>query len=124
MADGLNRVQIIGNLGRDPEMRYTAGGKAVTTFSVGASRTFNGTQETEWFTCVAWEKLAELVAQHLTKGRQVYVDGRLTTRSWEKDGSKHYKTEVIASQVLFLGGQGNRPVAGTDPDIDPEDLPW
>lgn len=123
MAEGLNRVQIIGNLAADPEMRFTANGKAVTSFRIGSSRSFNGKQETEWFSCVAWEKLGELVAQHLEKGRQAYIEGRLTTRSWEKDGVKHYKTEVTADKVLFLGG-GNKPVSSFDPDIDPDDLPF
>lgn len=124
MADGLNRVMVIGNLAADPEMRYTANGKAVTSFRVGSSRTFNGKQETEWFSCVAWEKLAELVAEHLTKGRQAYIEGRLATRSWDKDGQKHYKTEVIADKVLFLGGGNGGAPRSSEPDIDPDDLPF
>lgn len=133
MADGLNNVQIIGNLGADPEMRYTTNGKAVTTMRLAVSRSFgNGEggqrqEETEWFSVVAWEKLAELVAQHLQRGRKVYVQGRLATRSWEKDGAKHYKTEVVANQVLFLD-RATGPVGGFNPDdtsdLDPDDLPF
>jgi single-strand DNA-binding protein len=129
MPDGLNKVMLIGNLGTDPEMRYTANGNAVTTFRLAVNRGFGGDgerrEETEWFRVVAWNKLAELVSQHLQKGRKVYVEGRLTTRSWDgPDGQKHYMTEVIANQVLFLDrpqGAGLPSIAG---DIDPDDLPF
>ncbi|MDP2743670.1 MAG: single-stranded DNA-binding protein [Dehalococcoidia bacterium] len=104
----LNRVMIIGNVGTDPEMRFTPNGNPVTSFSVATNRTYNTPEggkkeETEWFSVVAWNKLAENCNQFLGKGRLVYVEGRLRTRSWEgQDGQKHYRTEVIASQVLFL----------------------
>lgn len=128
MSDGLNKVILIGNLGAEPEMRYTANGKAVTTFRLAVSRTFNGKQETEWCSCVAWEKTGELVAQHLTKGRQCYVEGRLQTRSWDgPDGVKKYKTEIVADRVLFLGGPSNGNAEAYVPaglDIDPDDLPF
>lgn len=127
MADGLNNVQLIGNLAADPEMRYTAGGKAVTTFRLAVSRTFNGKQETEWCSCVAWEKTGELVAQHLSKGRQCFVQGRLQTRSWDdKDGKKQYRTEIVANQVLFLGGGNGGGPRSFDPDeeIGADDLPF
>lgn len=103
----LNRVQIMGNLGADPEMRYTTTGQAVTSFRVAVNRRYvvEGQQrdETEWFAVVAWNKLAETCNQFLAKGRKVYVEGRLKTRSWEnKEGQKQYRTEIIASGVLFL----------------------
>jgi single-strand DNA-binding protein len=104
----LNRVMIIGNVGTDPEMRFTPNGNPVTSFSVATNRTYNTSdggkkEETEWFSVVAWNKLAETCNQFLGKGRRVYVEGRLRTRSWEgQDGQKHYRTEVIANQVLFL----------------------
>ena len=104
----LNRVMIIGNVGTDPEMRFTPNGNPVTSFSVATNRTYNTPdggkkEETEWFSIIAWNKLAETCNQFLGKGRRVYVEGRLHTRSWEgQDGQKHYKTEVIANQVLFL----------------------
>ncbi len=130
MADGLNKVMLIGNLGTDPEMRYTANGSAVTTFRLAVSRSFGGEgerrEETEWFTVVSWNKLAELLGQHLQKGRKVFVEGRLASRSWDgPDGQKRYRTEVVANQVLFL----DRPHAGPLPDaaagdIDPDDLPF
>jgi len=135
MPDGLNKVMLIGNLGTDPEMRYTANGSAVTTFRLAVSRSFGGEEgrreETEWFTIVSWNKLAELLGQHLQKGRKVYVEGRLAQRSWDgPDGQKRYRTEVIANQVLFLdraqaGGYGDPGVPmGGGGDLDPDDLPF
>ena len=105
---GLNKVMLIGNLGTDPEMRYTANGNAVTTFRMAVSRMYSGNdgerrEETEWFSVVTWNKLAETVSQFLQKGRRAYVEGRLQTRSWDgPDGNKRYRTEVIANTVLFL----------------------
>ncbi len=100
----LNSVSIIGNCGKEPEMRFTPSGKSVTSFSVAVNSKFGESESTEWFNVVAWDKLAETCNQYLTKGQQVFVEGRLQTRSWEdKDGGKHYKTEVIANKVLFLG---------------------
>src|SRR3989304_3552236 len=104
---GLNKVMLIGNLGKDPEMRYTANGSAVTTFSLAVNRSFGGgdggrREETEWFTIVTWNKLAELLGQHLQKGRKVFVEGRLTTRSWDgPDGQKRYRTGGLAHQGPF-----------------------
>jgi len=100
----LNRVEIIGNVGKEPEMRFTPTGKPVISFSVAVNSKFGESETTEWFSIVAWNKLAETCNQYLTKGQQVFVEGRLQTRSWEgDDGAKHYKTEVIANKVLFLG---------------------
>ena len=105
---GLNKVMLIGNLGADPEMRYTANGNAVTTFNVAVNRSYSGPdgerkEETEWFTVVTWNKLAETCSQFLQKGRRAYVEGRLQTRSWDgQDGQRRYRTEVIANTVLFL----------------------
>jgi len=126
MSDGYNKVILIGNLAADPEMRYTANGKAVTSFRLAVSRTFNGKQETEWCSCVAWEKQAELVAAHLTKGRQCHVEGRLATRSWDgPDGNKRYKTEIVVSNVLFLGsGQRRDDGDSFGEEIDPDELPF
>ena len=105
---GLNKVMIIGNVGTDPEMRYTANGRAVTSFRVAANRSFTTAEgerreETEWFAVVAWQKLAEQCSQYLQKGRRVYVEGRLRTRSWDTpDGQRRFRTEVIADRVIFL----------------------
>jgi single-strand DNA-binding protein len=109
MSRGLNKVMIIGHLGRDPEMRYTPSGKPVTTFTVATSRSWNSTDgerhtETEWFNVVAWGNLAEICKQYLAKGQQVYVEGRLQTRRWEdNDGVKHTSVEIVASEMMMLG---------------------
>ena len=129
---GLNKV--IGNLGADPEMRYTADGAAVTNFNVAVNRKFTGSdgeqkEETEWFRVVAFRKLGELCNQYLQKGRRVYVEGRLQTRSWEgQDGQKRYTTEVIAAEVQFLDSRpgGAPPPEDKDAamDLQPEDVPF
>jgi single-strand DNA-binding protein len=104
----LNKAMIIGNLGRDPEMRYVGNGQAVTQFTVAVNRNYKDAsgewkEETEWFRVVAWGPLAERTAENLRKGRKVYVEGRLQTRSWEgQDGQKRYTTELIASTVTAL----------------------
>ncbi len=109
---GLNRVQIIGNLGRDPEMRYTPNGKPVTAFTVAVSRSWvkpegERVEKTEWFNVVAWDRLAEICSQHLTKGSLVYVEGRLETRSWEaENGQKHFRTEIVANEMIILDRRG------------------
>ena len=125
MSRGLNKVMIIGNLGRDPEMRYTPSGRPVTSFSVAVSRTWNSPdgerhEETEWFNVVAWSNLAETCKQHLTKGQQVYIEGRLQTRRWEdQEGKKHFNTEVVADRMLMLGDRPNR----SGGESAPADLP-
>jgi len=104
----LNKVMIIGNVGADPEMRYTANGRAMTSFRVATNYNYTTPdgerrEETEWFPIVSWGNLAEQCSQYLQKGRRVYVEGRLRTRSWEApDGQRRYRTEVIANRVLFL----------------------
>ena len=109
MGRGLNKVMVIGNMGRDPEMRYTPSGKPVTSFSLASSRSWvapNGErrEETEWFNVVAWGGLAEICNQKLFKSQQVYIEGRLQTRSWEDDnGQRHFRTEVVASDMIILG---------------------
>ena len=100
---------VIGNMGRDPEMRYTPSGKPVTSFSLASSRSWTTPdgerrEETEWFNVVAWGGLAEICNQKLFKSQQVYVEGRLQTRSWEDDnGHRHFRTEVVASDMIILG---------------------
>ena len=100
---------IIGRLGRDPEMRYTPSGRPVTTFNVATTRTWNSSDgerhsETEWFNVVAWGSLAEICKEHLTKNQQVYIEGRLQTRSWEDNtGNKRSSTEIVANEMIILG---------------------
>ena len=121
----LNKAMIIGNLGRDPEMRYTPSGQPVTQFTVAVNRNFKGQdgnwqEETEWFRVVAWGPLAERTAEYLRKGRKVYVEGRLQTRQWEdQSGQKRYTTELVANTVTPLdprprddGGPGGMPSGG------------
>lgn len=110
---GVNKVILVGRLGRDPEIRYFQDGTAVCNFSIATSEewTDNATGEkrekTEWHRIVAFRKLGEVCGQYLAKGRQVYVEGRLQTRSWEQDGQTRYTTEIVASTVQFLGGRDN-----------------
>ena len=113
---GLNKVMIIGHLGRDPEMRYTPSGKAVTSFAVETRRDWTTPdgqrhEEAEWFNVVAWGSLAEICKQHLSRGQQVYIEGRLQTRGWEDhDGKRHYRTEIVANEMVMLSERtGERP---------------
>ncbi len=130
MARGLNKVMVIGNVGRDPEMRYIPSGKPVTSFSVATSRSWTNAEgerreETEWFNVVAWGNLAEICKQHLCKGQQVYVEGRLQTRSWEdREGRKRFRTELVANEMIILGKRGD-PSETADPvDEGTEEFPF
>ena len=123
MARSLNRVQLIGNLTRDPELRYTPSGAAVCSFSIATNRnwttdTGEKKDEVEFHRIVSWNKLAELCSQFLTKGRKVFVEGRLTTRSWTaQDGTQKQTTEIIISDMILLDSRGNqeaKPAASTD----------
>jgi single-strand DNA-binding protein len=111
MAGGVNKVILIGNLGADPEVRFTPGGQAVANFRIATSESWtdkNGQKQerTEWHRIVVWGKLAELCGEYLKKGRQCYVEGRLQTREWtDKENRKNYTTEVVANSVVFLGGR-------------------
>ncbi len=113
MASGsVNKVILIGRLGADPEVRYTPSGTPVANFRIATSENWTDKQgqkqeRTEWHRIVVWSKLAELCGEYLSKGRQVYVEGRLQTRQWDdRDGNKRYTTEIQAQQVTFLGGRG------------------
>lgn len=112
MAGSVNKVIILGNLGTDPEVKYLPSGQAVCELRVATSYDFQdksgqSQQRTEWHRVVVWGKTAENCGKYLKKGRQVYVEGRLQTRSWEnKEGQKQYTTETVADQVVFLGGGG------------------
>ncbi|MFZ5468696.1 MAG: single-stranded DNA-binding protein [Myxococcota bacterium] len=111
MAGGVNKAILIGNLGADPEVRFTPSGQAVANFRIATSESWNDKsgqkqERTEWHRIVVWGKLAELCGEYLKKGRQCYVEGRLQTREWtDKEGKKNYTTEVVANQVVFLGGR-------------------
>jgi single-strand DNA-binding protein len=110
MAKSVNKVILVGNLGKDPELKHTSGGTAVATMTVATNERFKDKSgewqdKTEWHTVVLWQRLAEIAAEYLKKGRSVYVEGRLQTRSWEdKQGQKRYTTEIVASDLVLLGG--------------------
>lgn len=122
MGRGLNKVLVIGNLGRNPEMRYTPSGKPVTTFTTAVNREWYSSdgekhEDTEWFNVVTWGNLAELCNQRLEKGSQVYVEGRLQTRHWEDtNGKKHFATELVAQEVIFLGEKQAQAYHSGQPD--------
>lgn len=146
----LNKVMLIGNVGRDPEMRYTANGTAQTSFSLAVNRNYRGPdnewkEDTEWFNIVAWRDQAERLSQSVTKGKQLYVEGRIQTRTWDDDqGVKHYRTEVIVERYQMLDrreksgdddgsswgdgtrseSQGFRARAASGGETDPDDLPF
>lgn len=116
MAKDLNKVMIIGRLGKDPEARYTSQGTMVTNFSVASGRSWTDSsgekqEETTWFNVVAWDKLGEICNNYMNKGSRVYIEGRLQTRKWQdNDGNDRYTTEVVASDVILLdskNGNGN-----------------
>jgi single-strand DNA-binding protein len=135
-SSSLNKVMIIGNLGGEPEMRFTPNGNPVTTFRVAANRVYSTPdgerkEETEWFSIVTWNRLAENCNRYLTKGQKIYVEGRLHNRTWDgNDGQKHYRVEIIASNVIFL----DKRAASANPedkffesesgDIEPQDIPF
>lgn len=144
---GLNKMLAIGNIGTDPEMRYTPNGNPVTSFRLATSRTYKASdgerrQETEWFTVVAWNQLAEHCNQYLTKGKRVYVEGRLKSNTWTgADGQTRFSNEIIANSVLFLdrattgssedenvgalsGSDNSDNSENSENSEDSEDLPW
>jgi len=109
---GINKAILIGNLGADPEVRYTQDGRAVATFNIATSDQWKDKdsgetkKRTEWHRIVAWGRLGEICGEYLAKGRQVYIEGRIQTRDWEdKDGIKRYTTEIVASQMQMLGSR-------------------
>jgi single-strand DNA-binding protein len=125
----VNKVILVGNLGRDPEVRFTSGGKAVAKFPLATSEVWNDAEgsrqeRTEWHNIVVWGKQAETCGQYLSKGRQVYVEGSIRTRSYDdKDGNKRYITEIVAQRVRFLGGQGGAARGSADAPPLPEEPP-
>ncbi len=120
----VNKVILVGNVGRDPELRYTQGGQPVASFSIATNERFkdkdgNWKDRTEWHRIVAWARLAEVCGEYLRKGSQVYVEGRIQTRDWEdKEGNKRQTTEIIINSMQMLGrrgdGGGGAPMGGDD----------
>jgi len=136
----LNKLMIIGNLGTDPEMRFSPSGNPVTSFRLATTRTYTAPdgerrQETEWFTVVTWSKLAETCNQFLAKGRRAYVEGRLRTHTWEgQDGQRRFRNEILANRVIFLDRPGVAPLPeagvaplpeeGVEEEVEPDELPF
>jgi single-strand DNA-binding protein len=121
---GLNKVQLIGNLGRDPESRVTPNGKSVAKLSLAVNRKFKSKQgesieDTEWFNVEAWEGWAKVVAGHLTQGDRIYIEGRLKTEKYEKDGETKYFTKVVVQEMIMLGSFGSN-----GDDLDEDDIPF
>ena len=110
---GINKVIIVGNLGQDPEIKYTAGGAAVTTLSIATSDSWKDKESgmdqerTEWHRVVLWRRLAEVAGEYLKKGSKVYIEGQLQTRKWEQEGQTRYTTEIIARDMQFLDSRGS-----------------
>ena len=133
---GLNKMMAIGNLGTDPDMRYTPNGHPVTSFRLATGRSYTTPdgerrEETEWFTVEAWRQLAEQCNQFLTKGRRIYVEGRLKSDSWTgNDGQMRFSNKIVADRVLFLdrmtpdGSAQDGGAVSAGPEEDAEDLPW
>ena len=122
---GLNKVQLIGNLGKDPEIRYTPEGKQVAKFSMAANRTFKNKEgesidDTQWFNIEAWSGLAKVIEDHLTQGDRIYIEGRLKTESYEKDGETKYFTKVVAQEMVMLGSFSSN----GDDALDEDDIPF
>jgi single-strand DNA-binding protein len=120
MSRSLNRVMLIGNLGKDPELRYTTSGVAVATFSIATNESWkdqdgNQQERTEWHNIVAWKKLAEICAEWLKKGKKVYIEGRIQTRSYDdkNTGAKKYITEIVAENMIMLDSKGSEAQSGS-----------
>ncbi|MCU0485297.1 MAG: single-stranded DNA-binding protein [Anaerolineales bacterium] len=130
MSRSLNKVMIIGRLGRDPEMRYTPSGRPVTTFTVATSRTWNTSDgerrvETEWFNIVAWGNLAEICKQYLNKGHQVYIEGRLQSRTWDDpEGNKHSSVEIVANEMIMLSERREAEASAENEPAEDDDYPF
>ena len=115
MAKSVNKVILIGNLGKDPEVKYTPSGTAMAKFSLATNERYKDKagewqDRTEWHNIVAWQRTAEIAGEYLKKGRSVYIEGRIQTRSWDDkaSGQKKYITEIVANDLVLLGGRGDR----------------
>ena len=125
MAKGINKVIIVGNLGRDPETRFMPSGGAVTNVSVATSKSWrdreSGEQKerTEWHRVVFFNRLAEIAGEYLKRGSKIYLEGELRTREWEREGQKHYTTEIVANEMQMLDSKGSMEAGGSPPTSSP-----
>ena len=145
MAGSVNKVILVGRLGQDPEVRYTQGGTAVANLRIATDETWKDQsgerqQRTEWHTVVVWRRLAEICGQYLSKGKQIYIEGKLQTRSWQdREGNKRYSTEIQADNMVMLGGRSDEghaappaqsapaaqpAAAGSDSGTSDDDIPF
>ena len=134
MSRSVNKVILIGNLGRDPELRYTSGGTPVANFSVATTERWRNQEgemqeHTEWHNIVAWRRLAEVAGEYLKKGSRIYLEGKIRTRTWEQEGQKRYRTEIMLDNMLMLDARGEpgQPAgdSGFEPDqISDDDIPF
>lgn len=123
----MNLVMVLGNVGKDCDLRYTPNGKAVGKFSVATSKKINDQQKTEWHNIVMWGKLAERMGPEVKKGNRVFVKGEMITSNWEKDGVKHYKTEINAQEVFIQTPAGttiDKSVSQAEPDFQDTEIPF
>lgn len=118
---GYQKTIIMGRLGNHPEVKETSGGTKVVNFSVAVSEKYKGEDKTEWFSCVAFSKTAELIGEYLQKGSECLIEGKMQTRSWEQDGSKRYKTELIVNSVQFIGGRAEKTQSSAEKFVVDED---
>lgn len=129
MSKSLNKWQGIGNVGKPPEVKYTPSGKAVANFSMALSERFkdkegNWQDRTEWVNIVLWEKLAEICGEYVKKGSKIYIEGRLVTRTYEKDGTKKWVTEVVGQELILLDGKPSTSEQAAQPVVDDSDIPF
>jgi single-strand DNA-binding protein len=116
-----NKVILLGRLKADPEVRHTTSSTAVAKFTLATSETYKGKTTTQWHRIIAWGKLAEICGKYLTKGQQVYLEGKITYQEWEKDGRKHYSTEIVIDKMEFVGSKGEKQTAAGEGY---EDIPF
>lgn len=128
MSRSINKVILIGNLGRDPELRYTPGGTPVANFSIATTERWRNSEgenqeHTEWHNIVAWRRLAEISGEYLRKGSRVYIEGKIRTRSWEgQDGQKRYRTEIVVDNLMMLDTRGEPGKAVDDSGFEPDQI--
>lgn len=143
MANGVNKVIILGNVWRDPEVKFSGNGSAVANISIATTEKWKNAagepqEKTEWHRVVFFRKLAEIVGEYVAKGQQIYIEGKLQTREWEKEGQKHYSTEIVASEMQMLGKssgdgegrqrspkpEGKKPGTAQAEDFEDSDIPF
>lgn len=130
MSKSINSVALLGNVGRDPETKTLPSGTVASTFSLATSERYKDKDGewqdvSEWHNIVSYGKVAEVIRDYVSKGSKLYIQGKLTTRSWEKDGQKHYRTEVVVSEIVLLDGKGEKKQTQAPQEtVSDDDIPW